>query len=89
MTTKIIDDKAFRLTKATPSTWLGNGMGTARASWDLLLDGRRVAHIYHSGGEWVYRLDSNPYVQRRRGSRTRGELVREVKRVIASDPVHR
>ena len=83
------DTPTLRLTKVKPEIWLGNGMGTARASWNLLLEDRRVAHIYHNGTEWVYRLDSNPYVQHRGSRWTRNQVVAEVRQAIADNPVHR
>ena len=89
MTTQTKTDRGFRLTKATPEIWLGNGSSTSRASWDLLLDGRRVAHIFHNGDEWTYRLDANPYVQYRGGRATRNDVVAEIKQVVSENPANR
>ena len=79
----------YRITKTSDRQWLGNNMGTAAATWDLLADDRPVASIFQTAGTWVYRLSANPYDLHRGSGKTRNELVADIKERIDASPVER
>ena len=61
---------------------LPNGINHERR---VLLNERRVAHIYHNRDEWVYRLASNPYVLHRGGRKNRNQIVDEIKQSVSEN----
>ena len=46
---------------ATPARRDRLGRTRGRPSWDVFLQDRRIAHVYHNRHEWIYSFTSNPY----------------------------